>query len=140
VNGPPNFDNIGISRHCRRGVDADVERNPYLAPYKRFQDKPLEEFVRHHQSADLAESDTALASGGIHNIPFVVKRATPRQMRSVFWIEEPRASESLIRRRHKGVLLQGFFKLQGGRALLSPTMAILRSRGGGIIPRRRRAR
>jgi len=59
VNGPPNFDNIGNFSPLPLGVDADIEHNPYLAPDKRLQDKPLQEFVRPHQSADLAESGSA---------------------------------------------------------------------------------
>ena len=32
--------------------------------------------------------DTALATGGINNIPFVVKQANASRMRAIFWIEE----------------------------------------------------
>jgi hypothetical protein len=41
VNGPPIFDHIGDFSPLPLGVDADVDHNPYLAPYKHFKDNPF---------------------------------------------------------------------------------------------------
>ena len=44
--------------------------------------------------------DTTLATGGIHNIPFVVRQADTTAMRAIFWMEElevhPGASPNTI--------------------------------------------
>jgi hypothetical protein len=103
VDGPPSFDNIGDFSPLPLGVDADVEHNPYLAPYKHFQDNPFKTLFDPINPLALLKTavqdvkiktttvltlDTSLATGGIHNIPFVVKQANATQMRAVFWIEE----------------------------------------------------
>jgi hypothetical protein len=103
VNGPPNFDNIGDFSPLPLGVDADVDHNPYLAPYKHFKDNPFKNLFNPTDPLALLKAavkgvniktttvltlDTALATGGIHNIPFVVKQANASRMRAVFWIEE----------------------------------------------------
>jgi hypothetical protein len=103
VNGPPNFDNIGDFSPLPLGVDADVDHNPYLAPYKQFKDNPFKNLFNPTDPLALLKAaakgvniktttvltlDTALVTGGIHNIPFVVKQANASRMRAVFWIEE----------------------------------------------------
>jgi hypothetical protein len=103
VNGPPNFDNIGDFSPLPIGVDADVENNPYLAPYKQFKDSPFKNLFDPTNPLALLKGavqglniktttvltfDTSLATGGINNIPFVTKQANASRMRAVFWIEE----------------------------------------------------
>jgi hypothetical protein len=103
VNGPPNFDNIGDFSPLPIGPDADVDNNPYLAPYKHFKDTPFQGVFNPTDPLALLKAaaeglniktttvltfDTTLATGGIHNIPFVVKQANASRMRAVFWIEE----------------------------------------------------
>jgi len=103
INGPPNFDNIGDFTPLPLGVDADVENNPYLAPYKHFHDNPFQNLFDPTNPLALLKAavqgvniktttvltlDTALATGGIQNTPFVVKQANASRMRAVFWIEE----------------------------------------------------
>jgi hypothetical protein len=103
ADGPPNFDNIGDFSPLPLGVDADVDNNPYLAPYKQFKNNPFKNLFNPTDPLALLKAaakglnikstttltlDTTLATGGINNIPFVVKQANASQMRAVFWIEE----------------------------------------------------
>lgn len=103
ANGGPNFNHIGDFTPLPLGVDADVDHNPYLAPYKHFKDNPFKNLFNPTDPLALLKAavqgvniktttmltlDTELATGGIHNIPFVVKQANASRMRSVFWIEE----------------------------------------------------
>jgi hypothetical protein len=103
VDGPPNFDNIGDFSPLPIGVDADVDHNPYLAPYKQFKDHPFKNLFDPTNPLALLKAavqginikrttvltlDTSLLTGGIHNIPFVAKQANASRMRAVFWIEE----------------------------------------------------
>jgi hypothetical protein len=77
--------------------------NPYLAPYKHFHDnlfenlfdpvKPAELLKAANQGVNIVrttklEVDTTVNSGGIHNIPFIVKQANAAEMKSIFWIQE----------------------------------------------------
>jgi hypothetical protein len=103
IDGPPTFHNIGDFSPLPIGPDADVDNNPYLAPYKHFKDHPFKNLFDPTDPLALLKGaiqgvniktttvltfDTNLASGGIHNIPFVVKQANASRMRAVFWIEE----------------------------------------------------
>jgi hypothetical protein len=103
VNGPPNFDNISDFSPLPLGVDADVDNNPYLAPYKQFKNNPFKNLFDPTNPLALLKAavqgvniktttvltfDTSLATGGIHNIPFVAKQANASRMRAIFWIEE----------------------------------------------------
>ncbi|MCX6467118.1 MAG: heme-binding protein [Pseudonocardiales bacterium] len=87
------------------GVDQDVDGNPYLLPYKHFRDAPFEGLfdptdptalltaanqdpaITIHRTTKL-EFDTTVATGGIHNIPFIVSQANASEMKSTFWIQE----------------------------------------------------
>lgn len=92
------------------GVDHDLT-NRYLAPYKHFHDNPFVGNVgfpgfpgfdptEPHLLLELAnqgvtatstqvlEFDTTHPTGGIKNIPFVVKQADAATMKSTFWIQE----------------------------------------------------
>ncbi|TCK22397.1 heme-binding protein [Pseudonocardia endophytica] len=94
------------------GVEHDLSSR-YLAPYKKFDDSPFFGTVpadapgfpgfnpvEPHKLLELAnqgvtftrvtvlELDTTFDTGGIHNIPFVVKQANAASMKSTFWISE----------------------------------------------------
>jgi hypothetical protein len=108
VDGPPVIKAVDA---LPLGVTQDLVNNPYLAPYKHFHDHPFKGNVgapgfpgfdptAPHLLLQLANSgqtitrstvldlDTANETGGIHNIPFVVKQANAASMRSTFWINE----------------------------------------------------
>jgi hypothetical protein len=93
------------------GVNQDLVNNPYLAPYKHFHDNPFKGNVAFpgfpgfdptapHLLLQLANNgltitrttvldlDTSNATGGIKNIPFVVKQADAASLKSTFWINE----------------------------------------------------
>jgi hypothetical protein len=103
VPDPPNFDLIGDFSPLPLGVDADVDNNPYLAPYKHFKNNPFKGLFDPTDPLALLRAaiqgigikattvltlDTSLATGGISNIPFIVRQANASLMRAVFWIEE----------------------------------------------------
>ncbi len=102
TDGPPRFDNIGDFTPLPIGVTPDVDNNPYLAPYKKFRDAPFKNLFNPVEPLALLKTgvppnvkhtttitvDTTLSTGGISNIPFVVKQANATSMRAVFWIEE----------------------------------------------------
>ena len=83
-------------------VDAALEA-PYLEPYKHFHDHPFRELFDPTRPAELLREantgveivrttvldvDTATATGGIRNIPFIVDHADATAMRSIFWLQE----------------------------------------------------
>jgi hypothetical protein len=117
------------------GVGQNVQTNPYLAPYKRFEDAPFKGNVADpgfpgfkpsspHQLLVLAatglpiktttilELDTTNATGGIHNIPFVVKQANAASMKSTFWIHEL-TDDSLVLQYLQVVILDFFPRRDG---------------------------
>ncbi len=84
------------------GVNQDLE-SPYLAPYKHFHEHPFQGlFDPINPNALLREAnkdveivrttelkfDTTFESGGIVNIPFIVRQADATEMNSRFWIQE----------------------------------------------------
>lgn len=84
------------------GVKQDLA-NPYLTPYKHFNDNPFKEvFNPLHPNELLRKTnegvnivrttelhfDTKFGTGGIHNIPFVQKQAAATEMHATFWIQE----------------------------------------------------
>lgn len=93
------------------GVDPDLDTDRYLAPYKHFHDHPFKgtadfpafpgfdptaphlllEAATAGQSftqTTVLDFDTTHPTGGIKNIPFVVRKADAASMRSTFWIQE----------------------------------------------------
>lgn len=101
--GGPDFDHVGDISPLPVGVDADVDNNPYLAPYKQFKTAPFKGLFDPTNPLALLKAaaqgfkikktttitlDTALLTGGISNIPFVVRQANATAMRAIFWIEE----------------------------------------------------
>ena len=102
INGPPSFDQIGDFSPLPIGVIPDVDQNPYLAPYKVFRDAPFKALFnpvdplallkaavpKNVKQTTVITLDTTLLTGGISNIPFIVRQANATAMRAVFWIEE----------------------------------------------------
>lgn len=93
------------------GVTQDLDNNPYLKPYKKFRDAPFKGNVaaagfpgfdptQPHVLLELANAganivrtttlhvDSSIPTGGIANIPFVVRKANAATMQSTFWIQE----------------------------------------------------
>lgn len=85
------------------GPSTDVDNSRYLEPYKHFHDSlfqglfdpvvPNELLKAANQGVNIVkhtklEVDTTLETGGISNIPFVVKQANAAEMKSTFWIQE----------------------------------------------------
>lgn len=84
------------------GVDQDL-KNPYLAPYKHFNDNFFQGLFNPVSPNDLLEAanqgveiekttvldvDTTRPTGGVVNIPFIVRQANASVMKSIFWIQE----------------------------------------------------
>jgi hypothetical protein len=114
TDGPPDFENIGDFSPLPIGVDADVQNNGYLAPYLKFKTAPFKgdiaapDFPGFDPTNPLAllkaaippenikntttlTLDTAMATGGVLNTPFVTKQAAAVSMRAIFWIQELKA-------------------------------------------------
>ena len=95
------------------GVSDNLEQNPYLAPYKFFEDNPFKGvldgvaefpgfrptdtthlFRLANEDLDgfdvkrttILDLDTTLEQAGIVNLPFIVKQANAASMKSTFWI------------------------------------------------------
>lgn len=107
IDGPPTIPPIN---GLPIGVSMNVDANPYLAPYKHYNDAPFKGSVlapgfpgfnpvSPHELLTLGtppnvtrttvlEVSTTVESGGIRNIPFVVKQADAAEMVSTFWIME----------------------------------------------------
>ncbi len=125
------------------GVDPDMNRNDYLAPYKHFVERPFKgELVNENtfpgfvpndvtrllklansggntiQRTTTLEVDTAVHTGGIVNIPFIKNQANAVSMKSTFWIEElapANASDSpIFRLQYLQVVILEFFQRRDG--------------------------
>lgn len=114
------------------GVSQDLD-SPYLAPYKHFHDnlfegvfdptKPNELLAQANQGVDIVKTtvldlDTTLETGGIHNIPFVVKQANASEMKSIFWIQElaekDEFGQPVLRLQYSQVVMLDFFQRRDG--------------------------
>ena len=111
--------------------------SPYLAPYKHFIDNPffgtvpqsLPNFPGFHpldlnailrfanqdveiERTTVLEVDTDLQTGGIVNIPFIVKQANAASMRSTFWIHELRRAngDPGLRLQYSQTVMLDFFR------------------------------
>jgi len=108
-------------------------RNRYLAPYKHFHDNPFRNVFDPTVPNELLEVanqglkivnttalefDTACESGGISNIPFVVKQANAAEMKSTFWIQELESKDDKgnpeLRLQYSQVVLLDFFDRPDG--------------------------
>ena len=114
------------------GVPPDIE-NPYLEPYKHFHDNLFEGLfdpVAPNALLEAANSgvnivkttklelDTAVETGGIVNIPFIVKQANAADMKSTFWIQELEETDengnAKLRMQYSQVVLLDFFARNDG--------------------------
>jgi hypothetical protein len=108
IDGPPQIPALNA---LPLGVDHDVETNRYLQPYKHFRDNPFQGvFDPLEPTALLAAAnagvdimrtteltfDSTLPTGGISNVPFVVRQANASELRSTFWIQEVRQEDGSI--------------------------------------------
>ena len=139
VTGPPvipaNVSSLPI------GVNQDVNANPYLGPYKHFIDNPFKGVVTdpafpgflpqdtsallqaanagvNIQRTTVLEVDTEIESGGIVNIPFIVKQANAASMKSTFWIQELEEKDEhgnpKLRLQYLQVVMLDFFERRDG--------------------------
>jgi hypothetical protein len=113
------------------GVNQDLT-NPYLAPYQHFHDNPFLGLFDPTDPTDLLnvanqgvnvvrttvlELDTTVETGGINNIPFIVKQANASEMKSTFFIQEivePDGTEKLRLQYVQVVQLDFFPRFDGG--------------------------
>jgi hypothetical protein len=123
------------------GVTQDLNANPYLAPYKHFHDNPFKGVVNApgfpgfdpvspqkllelaNQGVNVVKTttltvDSTIPTGGIVNIPFVVKQANAASMKSTFWIQELADKDShgnpKLRLQYLQVVLLDFFPRKDG--------------------------
>lgn len=110
--------------------------SPYLQPYKEFHDKPFENLFdptipndllrRANQGQNIVrhtmlDFDSKLLTGGIANIPFIVKQANANEMTSTFWISEiegPGGEKALQLQYTQTVMLDFFPRTDGGNGLI----------------------
>ncbi|MEQ8901681.1 MAG: heme-binding protein [Roseovarius sp.] len=107
IDGPPEIEAIN---GLPTGVTHDLDNNPYLAPYKHYSDNPFKGTitaagfpgfnpVSPHELLTLGlppnvarttvlEVNTTVNSGGIKNLPFIVKQANAVEMVSTFYVME----------------------------------------------------
>ena len=127
--------------------DLNDPNNIYLSPYQHFHQNPFKgnvsdpgfpgfdpsvpnELLRlANQGVNIKETteievDTTILSGGIHNIPFIVKQADASSMKFTMWIQEleetDKFGEPLLRLQYSQVVMLDFFgKVNGhpGRIL-----------------------
>lgn len=129
IDGPPEIVDLdGLPVGGPRDLD-----HPYLAPYKHFHDNPFENLfdpvfpnrllMAANQGVDIVkttvlEVDTALATGGIVNIPFIVKQANAAEMKSTFWIQELAETDEngnpKLRLQYSQIVLLDFFARSDG--------------------------
>jgi hypothetical protein len=101
-------DDVDVPKLVESGMPiGDVRdlNDPYLAPYKHFKENPFHDLdplnpekllqkVRDEWdkkginilNCNVLKVDSTLETGGIHNIPFIVKQANAASMKSTFWI------------------------------------------------------
>jgi hypothetical protein len=109
------------------GVDQDLN-NPYLAPYKHFNDNLFQGLFNPVSPNDLLEAanqgveiekttvldvDSTRPTGGIANIPFIVRQANATVMKSTFWIQELKEKDkygkSKLRLQYSQLVMLDFF-------------------------------
>jgi hypothetical protein len=122
------------------GVNQDLASR-YLAPYKHFHDDPFKGVVSAstfpgfdpvspndllklaNEGVDIVKTtvldvDTTVETGGIVNIPFIVKQANAAAMKSTFWIQELADTDTLgnpkLRLQYSQVVLLDFFPRRDG--------------------------
>jgi hypothetical protein len=137
IDGPPQIDPIN---GLPTGVTPDLDANPYLGPYKRFNDTPFKGTVEAdgfpgfnpvspHELLELGtpanvtrttvlKVSTTINSAGISNIPFVVKQADATEMISSFFImeldEDDGAGNPKLALSYSQVVMLDFFPRRDG--------------------------
>ena len=127
--GPPT---IPLISGLPIGVPPNLN-SPYLAPYNHFHKNhfmevfdpvtPNELLGRANQGVTIIhttklEVDTKVETGGIVNIPFIVKQANAAAMKSTFWIQE--LSNGTLRLQYSQIVMLDFFRrLDGTPGLIS---------------------
>ncbi|MEY2932060.1 MAG: hypothetical protein RL033_2809 [Pseudomonadota bacterium] len=114
------------------GVNQDLSSG-YLAPYKQFHDKLFQglfdptiphklleganQGVAIKRTTQL-EVDTTTRTGGIVNIPFIIKQANATSMKSTFWIQELEEKDAhgkpKLRLQYLQIVLLEFFARRDG--------------------------
>ena len=121
------------------GTSTDLN-TPYLAPYKHFHDNLFEEeFDPVHPNELLKQANedvnilrtttlelnTAIETGGIVNIPFIVKQADAVEMKSIFWIQEVESEgEHSLRLQYAQIVMLDFFRRSEGDLIRWPHVSI----------------
>ncbi len=122
------------------GVNQDL-KSPYLTPYKHFHDAPFKGVVTNsafpgfdplspndllklaNEGVDIVKTtvlnvDTTVETGGIVNIPFIVKQANAAAMKSTFWIQELADTDvngnPKLRLQYSQVVILDFFPRRDG--------------------------
>lgn len=116
------------------GVRPDIDNNPYLGPYKDFHGAkkfrglfdpaaPNDLLKAANQGVNIVRTtvldvDSDIPTGGISNIPFVVRQANATTMRSTFWIQEladlDSNGRSKLRLQYSQIVLLDFFPRADG--------------------------
>ncbi|MBQ4849885.1 heme-binding protein [Pseudoalteromonas sp. MMG012] len=123
------------------GVNDNLEENPYLIPYLHFHKHLFENVFDPTQPNDLLNKailpffqqgkvanvtqlkvDSRLASGGVNNIPFVVRQANADQVEATLWIYEltekhPNGEPKMLLQYSQIVMLD-FFERRDGQGLI----------------------
>lgn len=137
IDGPPSIPSIN---GLPTGVPPSVENNPYLAPYKHFVDNPFVGTVgapgfpgfnpvTPHEllvagipddvtRTTILRMDTTIETGGIKNIPFVVKQANAATMTSTFYIMERGGPDNMALAYSQVVMLDFFPRRDGHPGLI----------------------
>ena len=121
------------------GVRGDINNNPYLGPYKAFHGPnkfrglfdpatPNDLLKEANKGVNIKKTtildvDTDIPTGGIVNIPFIVKQANATSMRSTFWIQELDELDSngnpKLRLQYSQIVLLDFFpRVDGSPGLI----------------------
>ena len=127
--GPPTIPSIN---GLPEGVNQDLNSG-YLSPYKHFHHAPFEGLFDPVSPANLLKAanegvtivrttelavDTAIESGGIRNLPFIVKEANATKMKSFFWIQEleekDESGDPKIRLQYLQIVFLDFFPRRDG--------------------------
>lgn len=129
ADGPPEIPDIN---GLPIGAPQDLE-HPYLSPYKHFHENLFENLFDPVNPNDLLkaanagvdiarttklELDTKLETGGISNIPFIVKQADATEMVSTFWIQElseqDENGQPKLRLQYSQIVMLDFFPRRDG--------------------------
>lgn len=117
IDGAPIIPNLNA---LPKRISADLQNNPYLAPYKHFEDNPFVGSVpttvqnfpgffstnanailqfanpgARVKRTTILHFDTKFGTGGIVNIPFVTREANAAEMKATFWIMELESDDEI---------------------------------------------